>query len=139
MGYVARLDSRMSIQPEPSASKKAPPVWSWYLLLCTLLAVSNVGLIFGGVLLISNERELSAKAQYPPGIISAYGVFFIFCGLVFAVGNLILPFLPKKPWMYIIHMMNIIAAGLFLCCLPLALPIFIYWLKPDIKEFFDFR
>jgi hypothetical protein len=129
----------MSFETGPYISKKAPPVWNWYVLLCVVTALANVGLIFMGFWFIANEQEFSRQAHYPPGVLSAYGVMFILCGLFFAVGNFILPFLPKKPWMYVIHMMNIIAAGLSFCCLPLALPIFIFWLKPDIKEYFEFK
>jgi len=58
-------------------------------------------------------------------------------GLVFAV-VFALPFvLPRKRWVWIYDLV-LICIGLTSCCiLPAAVPLLIYWLKPEAKSWFN--
>ena len=58
-------------------------------------------------------------------------------GLVFAV-VFALPFvLPRKRWVWIYDLV-LICIGLTSCCiLPAAVPLLIYWLKPEAKNWFN--
>ena len=121
------------------AREKPVQVWYWYIALCVLLALLNIGILFVGIWFLANEADLAAQSGYSVELVRWEGNFFISCGAIFALGNLALPFLPRKPWIYVLHMTNIIAAGLTCCLLPLAIPVFLGWLKPEAKAMFDFR
>jgi hypothetical protein len=58
-------------------------------------------------------------------------------GLVFAV-VFALPFvLPRKRWVWIYNLV-LICIGLTSCCiLPAAVPLLIYWIKPEAKNWFN--
>lgn len=129
----------MQIGPETTPPLKASAIWGWYVALCILLALANFGLIALGVYFLGSDAELSRKLNVPPGTFSQSAMLYVVAGTLFGIGNLILPFLPKRAWTYVLHMTNIIAAGLSCCLLPIAIPVFIGWLKPEIKAFFDFR
>jgi len=129
----------MQIGPGSTPPPITPPVWRWYVALCILLAIANFGLIALGVYFLGADAKLSEDLKVPPGTFSQSAMLYVIAGTIFGIGNLILPFLPKQAWTYVLHMTNIIAAGLSCCLLPLAIPVFIAWLKPDIKAFFDFR
>lgn len=129
----------MTFGVEPTPPSKAPATWWWYVLLCVLLALMNAGLIVGGVYLLQNGAEISRRFDAPPDTFNDAALACLASGPLFFVGNLVLPFLPKKPWTYVLHMTNIIAGGLTCVFLPLALPVFLGWMKPDVKEYFEFR
>ncbi len=122
-------------EPEPSK----PSVWGWYVVLCVANAALNVGLIYLGVWLLGNDEWLVQNLQLPKGSMTEASLFYIVAGIVFGIGNLVLPFLPKRPWTWVLHFANIIAAGLTCILLPIALPVFLGWLKPGTKAMFDFR
>lgn len=99
----------------------------------------NVGLFLMGMYFLPGDAEFVRQYDLPEGTFSQQALMWVVFGFVFAIGNLILPFLPKKPWSYVLHMTNIIAGGLTCVCLPVALPLFFAWLKQDIKDYFEFR
>ena len=119
--------------------KKAPPVWYGYIALCILVAAMNIGLVFLGLWFLSHQQELVEKTGYKTDLIEWDGNFFVICGLVFALANLLLPLLPKKPWTYMLHLVNIISGGLTCILLPVAVPVLIGWLKPEARELFHFK
>ncbi|HRK20927.1 MAG TPA: hypothetical protein PLX06_03935 [Fimbriimonadaceae bacterium] len=129
----------MSFGFEPPVPARIPPTWWWYVALCVLLALMNAGLVFGGVYLLQNGAELARSFDAPEDTFDETAIACLVSGPLFFVGNLILPFLPKKPWAYVLHMTNIIAAGLTCVFLPLAIPVFMGWMKQDVKDYFQFR
>lgn len=129
----------MQIGPEVPFRKKAPPIWRWYIVLCILLGLSNIGLLALGIYFLKSDSELSELLKVPPGTFSKSAMLYVVAGTIFGIGNFVLPFIPRRAWSYVLHMTNIIAAGLSCILLPIAIPVFIGWLKPDVREFFDFR
>jgi hypothetical protein len=119
--------------------ERPPPVWYGYIALCILMALMNVGLVFLGLWFLGNQQMLVQKTGYTTDLIVWDGDFFIICGLVFALANLILPLFPKKPWTYVFHLVNIISAGLTCVLLPVAVPVLIGWLKPEARALFHFK
>lgn len=71
--------------------------------------------------------EVSTKA------LAVYGTILAILGIVFAAGNLMLAFAPRKPWLWIAGLSNLAAA--VLCCPPAGLLIFV-WLRMDTKRHF---
>jgi len=57
-------------------------------------------------------------------------------GLVLAIGFALPFFLPRKPWVWIYNLV-LICIGMTSCCiLPAAIPLLIYWIKPEMKAWF---
>jgi hypothetical protein len=135
---AANVSSALSFE-SAGHRKASPAAWKWYVALCLLLAALNLGLIALGMWAMQNDAYLARETQNAPGTFRMYGTTYVAFGIVFAIGNLALPLLPKRPWSYVLHMTNILAAGLTCILLPIAIPVFIGWLKPETRDFFDFR
>jgi len=64
-------------------------------------------------------------------------VIFAAIGLPLAILCALPFFLPRKPWVWIYDLV-IICIGLTSCCTMVAsIPLLIYWLKPDVKAWFE--
>ncbi|HOH39117.1 MAG TPA: hypothetical protein PK807_02365 [Verrucomicrobiota bacterium] len=58
-------------------------------------------------------------------------------GLVFALAFALALVLPRKPWSWIYGLV-LICLGMTSCCLlPAVIPLLIYWLKPEVKNWFN--
>jgi hypothetical protein len=64
------------------------------------------------------------------------GWFFTVLGLLLGIIFGIAPFLPKQPWTWIFGIVLISMGMTSACCLPAAIPLLIYWIKPETKAFF---
>ena len=129
----------MSPNPPTQNRPPTPRVWSWYIALCVLMAALNAGAAALGMWVFNQAEYLSIEAQTRPDYWRNYGTFLVLSGVVFGILNLLLPLIPKKPWAYLVHMGNILAC--VFCCLPapLAVPVLIYFLKPDAREMFGMK
>jgi hypothetical protein len=116
---------------EPAKSK--PPVWRWYVAYCSgMVALYLVVAACGVIMLVVDPVELDMEAMLAK-LLGAFNLGFgiLLVGLFGAA-----PFLPPKPWTWIY---GIVAIGIGLsglCCLPAAVPLLIYWLKPETKAYF---
>lgn len=109
-------------------------VWRWYVAYCVLMALVYLACAVGGGFLaffpfaFMREAELT-QFRLQGGIMLLMGTLFL---AVFAAA----PFLPKKPWNWIVGMV-LICLGLTSCCfMPISIPLLIQWLKPEVKAFF---
>jgi hypothetical protein len=44
--------------------------------------------------------------------------------------------LPPRPWTWIYHLVIICFGMTSACCIPMCVPLVIFWLKPDTKAYF---
>jgi MFS family permease len=66
-----------------------------------------------------------------------YGVILLAVGLPFAVACALPFILPRKPWVWVYNLI-IICIGMTSCCiLPASVALLIYWIKPDVKLWFN--
>ena len=123
-----------TLSPGPQAVHSGPPrVVFWFrvytgcmtgiYVLCALAAP----LVFFAGTRTRGEDAVVLKVQ--AGVLLLVGLVF---AVVFA-----LPFvLPRKRWVWIYDLV-LICIGLTSCCiLPAAVPLLIYWLKPEAKNWF---
>jgi MFS family permease len=81
---------------------------------------------------------LSTKtAGEDAAVLKIYSVVLLIIGLVLAI-VFALPFvLPRRPWVWIFDMV-LICIGLTSCCImPASIPLLIYWIKPEVKTWFQ--
>jgi hypothetical protein len=124
--------------------RKTPAVVKWYRLYCGALAFVYLVLV---VLFFVGWFYLAAKGFDDPAFrrqLEGMPEWFwlIYLGFLFGIclflaGVYIAAFfLPRKPWVWIYHMILICIGFTSACCLPAAIPLFIYWLKPETKAYF---
>lgn len=115
-----------------SLNLTTPPVYKWFVVYCILMALLYLALAVMGIvfLFIQPDPEMS------PGEAKIMGAMFLILGLVFSVPYAIAPFLPRKSGVWILGLVLICIGLTSACCLPVCIPLLIFWLKPEMKAFY---
>ena len=109
-----------------------PSVWGWFVLYCVLLALMYLMCMAIGVFFALAPSFLDMTLE--EGWIA--GSICLLMGFIFFVPFVIGPFLPAKPWAWIFGLI-LICLGMTSCCiLPFAIPLLIYWIKPENQEYY---
>ena len=111
---------------------ETPGVYTWFVVYCILaallhltLAVLGIGLMFTGP-----DADMSAAEAT---IMSAV---FLILGLLFFIAYAAAPFLPRQGWVWVYGLVLICLGLSSTCCLPVCIPLLIFWLKPEMKAFY---
>ena len=115
-----------------SLNTATPAVYIWFVVYCILMALVYLALAGMGVvyMFIEPEKDMSAAEA------KIMGSVFIVLGLVFFIPYALGPFLPHKPWAWVFGLVLICIGLTSACCLPVCIPLLIFWLKPEMKSFF---
>jgi len=122
--------------------QRVPSAWNWYTALCLLLTMINAAILALGTWAMTGGVEMAIQAdrlQSDIDILKSGGQLLVWMGATFGLLNLVMLTLPRRPWAYFLHLGNILAAMPFVCPLPLAVPVFIQWIKPETREYFGFK
>ena len=119
--------------PQSSDSPK-PAVWQWYAAYCFALAFMYlVCVVMGFVFLLGDPADL----EMDPGGAKVMGALFIVLGLVFGAVYGAAPLMPQKKWAWVVGIVLICFGLTSACCLPAAIPLLIWWLKPETKAYYN--
>ena len=112
---------------------QSPPVWKWYIVYCILMAILYlITTLFGlGFLLLGPEAPDMTETEA-----RVMGFIFLIFSLPLLVIFALAPFLPKKPWVWIYGLVLIALGMTSMCCLPATIPLLIFWIKPETRQFF---
>lgn len=115
-----------------SLNRATPPVYMWFTVYCILMALVYMTTAIMGIafMFVEPDREMSAAEAKIMG-----SVMLIF-GLGFFVPYAIAPFLPHKNWVWVFGLVLICLGLTSACCLPVCIPLLIFWLKPEMKAFY---
>ena len=116
----------------PGAVQK-PAVWTWYIVYAAAMAlmyalVSILGIVF--LLIDPSWLEMESVE------LKVQGAICFLMGAILFLPFAVAPFLPKRPWVWIYHLVLICLGMTSCCCLPATIPLLIFWLKPECKQFF---
>ena len=115
-----------------SLNLETPAVYKWFVVYCVFMALlylltAGMGILF---MFVDPDPEMSdAEAKI-------MGAVFLILGLVFFVPYGLAPFLPRKSWVWIFGLVLICIGLSSACCLPVCIPLLIFWLKPEMKAFY---
>lgn len=104
----------------------------WFKVYCGFMALMYLFIIvFGLVLLVFPEQLEMNRIE---ALVTGFACLVV--GLVLFIPFLMGIFLKPKPWVWIFDIV-LICIG-FTSCLTLAfsIPLFIFWIKPDLKAYF---
>lgn len=123
--WVCKRCGAALIQATPSA-------YTWFVVYCVLmallyLAAAGIGIVF---MFAEPDQDMSAEEA------KVMGVVFLIVGLVFFVPFALGPFLPHKSWAWVFGLVLICLGLTSTCCLPVSIPLLIFWLKPEMKAFY---
>jgi hypothetical protein len=112
-----------------------PKVVLWYKAYCGLLTLTYLAMTGLGVVLVFARNSL-ADAQNPPESLLVAGLICAVLGLAFAAPCGAALLLPPVPWTWIYHMVIICIGLTSMCCIPICVPLLIFWIKPETKAYF---
>ena len=109
-----------------------PAAYKWFVVYCVLMALvcllmTLIGLVY---LLTEPEPDMSAEEA------TIMGVVFLASGLLFFLPYAFAPFLPRRSWVWVFGLVLICLGLSSTCCLPVCIPLLIFWLKPEMKAFY---
>ena len=123
----------MNTDPSSQTSTNPPLAVVWFKVYAGAMTLMYVGCFIGGLAMIFLADELPERERaelYINGIILAV------MGLPLAIASGLPLFLPRKGWAWTYNIV-IIAIGLTsCCCIPACVPLLIFWLKPETKEWY---
>ncbi len=64
------------------------------------------------------------------------GIMMLVGGVVFTAAFVMPFFLSPKPWTWIYHLVLICVGFGSACCLPISVPLLIFWIKHETREYF---
>ena len=113
-----------------------PNVVTWYRVYTILMAILYVGVVilvsFGWLI---KEADLRAE-NFPPVL------FYLYMALLYGIGGslsaafIVSFFLSPKPWTWIYHLVLICIGLTSPCCLPISVPLLIFWFREDNLKYF---
>jgi hypothetical protein len=131
-------DARLAMMQAGSVAAVAAPtgppaVWPWFVAYCVVMALVYLVCLVGGIALWHFAPSIPDEEVV---VLQVQGVVLGVMGLVLMIPYAIAPFLPKKPWVWTYDIVLICLAMTSACCIPAAVPLLIFWVKPETKQFF---
>jgi len=108
-------------------------VWYYVYLVFTCLmffCVVGVGAAFLSGLIPLTAEDLDGM---PPQLI---GGIYLGLGLVFLIPFVVAFFLPRRRWVWVYHLV-MICIGMTGCTIVASIPLLIFWIKPEVKAYFN--
>ena len=115
-----------------SLNPATPPVYKWFVTYCILMALLYMTMAVMGIVFMFTEPDPEMSAAEA----KVMGVVILILGLVFFVPYALAPFLPRKSWVWVFGLVLICIGLTSACCLPVCIPLLIFWLKPEMKAFY---
>lgn len=115
-----------------SLNSTTPPAHKWFILYCVLMALVYLLTAMMGIVFMVTEPDQEMSAEEA----TLMGAVILIVGLAFFVPYAIAPFLPRKSWVWVFGLVLICIGLSSACCLPVCIPLLIYWLKPEMKTFY---
>jgi hypothetical protein len=111
-----------------------PGVYAWFIVYAVIMALIYLAVAGIGALLLAVDPVALDMDPIEARITgTVYGLIGAFLTLPYAVA----PFLPRRRWVWIYDMV-LICLGMTSCCtLPACIPMLIFWLRPETKQFFS--
>ena len=116
-----------------SLNSATPPAYKWFVVYCVLMALVYLVLAVMGIVYMFAEPEPDMSAEEA----KIMGVVFLILGLLFCVPYALAPFLPRQSWVWVLGLVLICFGLTSLCCLPACIPLLIFWMKPEMKAFYN--
>lgn len=111
-----------------------PQVCTWFVVYCILMCIMyacviGLGFAYPKLAELSGESDRMIQATFAGPIYSIFGVIFFFVYLVAL-------FLRPTPGAWVYDLVLICFGMTSCCCLPITIPLLIFWIKPNTKAYF---
>ena len=116
----------------PPAQVERPGVVKWFYAYTVLWILVYLFALGAGVALAMTP-ETFADEQHPPEALKFQGIAMSVISVPLIAFFVVALFLPRKPGVWIYHLV-VVCFGFLSCCFwPMSIPLLIFWLKPETK------
>jgi cell division protein FtsW (lipid II flippase) len=130
----------MEIEPYPYRPQESPKVLTWYRVYCVLMALLYLLVaVIGGFIIVFGQQIAAEDPELSAAEALIMGWMFVAVGVVLIVPFVAALALPRRHWVWIYHLVMICIGLTSVCCLPVTVPLLIFWIKPETKAWFDTR
>ena len=131
--YSVNADSD-HLRDAPLPPGVAPPVLLWFRIYAGLLAALYGFLFLMGMFIV--VAGASGEMGMNEGEALIIGAVYTVMGAVLGGAYVVGAVCPRRGWTWIFVIVLLALSMTSLCCLPAAIPILIYWIKPETKHWF---
>jgi len=131
--YAVNADSD-HLRDAPLPPGVAPPVLLWFRIYAGLLA-ALYGFLFLMGMFIAVAGASGAQGMNEGEALIIGGVYTVM-GAVLGAAYVLGAVCPRRGWTWIFVIVLLALSMTSICCLPAAIPILIYWIKPETKQWF---
>lgn len=117
-----------------SSELPKPAAWTWFAAYCAFMALLYLFCIVAGIFVLFSDEAGSEMGKPEARIM---GTVFIVMGLALLVPFAAGPLLPRRRWAWVVGLILICIGMTSACCLPAAIPLLIWWLKPEMKDYYN--
>ena len=119
----------------PLAEK--PRVLTWFVAYATFMAIVYALCVAGGAWVLAVPTDALASRDLDPAEVQIQGALLLVISLPLMLAFGAAPFLPRRKWVWVYDLV-LVAIGLTsVCCLPITIPLLIYFIKPETKAWFE--
>ena len=122
--------------PAP-AVYETPPAVTWFKVYAGVLAGLSIMIMLMGIAFMVMGPELTDIAEEEPELpLVVMGGVYAAAGFISAVLNLVPFFIGNKSWAWVFNLVIICLGATSCCTMVFAIPLIIYWLKPDVQAYY---
>ncbi|NJO21256.1 MAG: hypothetical protein HC838_16105 [Spirulinaceae cyanobacterium RM2_2_10] len=115
-----------------------PQAVTWYRIYAIFVAVFYILILLLGIGLLAFDPSTLGITAEDALEMRINAIACVVVGLPFSIIFGIAPFLPSRPWAWVYGIVTICLSLTSCCCLPAAIPLLIFWIKPEVKQFYGF-
>jgi hypothetical protein len=119
----------------PLGEEAAPSILIWARIYAGVLTLAYVSIAILGIVMLTGGVFEATKKSKDAAPLLINGVFMTVLGGVFTPIGALAVWAPRRKWTWILNLV-LLGKGALTCCLPLALPVLIGWLKPDVRKYY---
>jgi len=109
-----------------------PGVIFWFKAYCWILCIMYFLVMIGSVISFFVPRD----AEMPPVVVYITGGAVLFIGGILFVVGLLPLILRPRPWLWVYDLVVICIGFTSACFWPICIPLLIFWIKPEVKQYF---
>ena len=124
-------------QPPPWTPAGKPAVLKWFAAYCVFMTLLYAACVAGGAWVLTLPEDAMTSREVDATEMRIQGGVLLAIALPLMVAFGLALVLPRRRWVWIYNLV-LIAVGLTsVCCLPVTVPLLIYFIKPETKAWFD--
>lgn len=123
----------MTTEHLQASGTEKPKVIFWFQVYCWVLCVMYLAVAAFSMTFFMIPAE---DMDMPPYLSLLMGILFLLMGLVMLAACMLPLLLRPRSWLWTYNLVIICIGMTSACFLPICIPLLIYWLKPEAKNYF---